>query len=100
LHGGALLGIAYRTSRRVSAVAATAISTIQSMPLSGYGTSASSFNTFDDGLSPNRSPVESSPLNFQLYRWVILFDALEPAVWFMGKSLCLMHELHLTCCFS
>ncbi|KNA14896.1 hypothetical protein SOVF_102910 [Spinacia oleracea] len=65
LHGGSLLGVAYRTSRRVSAVAATAISTIQSMPLSGFGSSASSFNTFDDG-------VGSGPLstqNFQLYSW-------------------------------
>ncbi|KAF7818053.1 transcription initiation factor TFIID subunit 5 [Senna tora] len=70
LHGGALLGVAYRTSRRVSAVTATAISTIQSMPLSGYGSSGlSSFTTFDDGFSLNRSPAEAAPQNFQLYSW-------------------------------
>ncbi|XP_062081320.1 uncharacterized protein LOC133786118 [Humulus lupulus] len=70
LHGGALLGVAYRTSRRVSPVAATAISTIQSMPLSGFGTSGlSSFATFDDGFSSNRSPTEAAPPNFQLYSW-------------------------------
>lgn len=69
LHGGALLGIAYRTSRRVSAVAATAISTIQSMPLSGFGSGASSFNTFDDGVGSGTSSTQ----NFQLYRSVILF---------------------------
>ncbi|GAB2248105.1 hypothetical protein Droror1_Dr00007987 [Drosera rotundifolia] len=68
LHGGALLGVAYRTSRRVSPVAATAISTIQSMPLSGFGTGPSSFNTFEDGLSPQRSSPEA-PQNFQLYSW-------------------------------
>lgn len=70
MHGGALLGVAYRTSRRVSPVAATAISTIQSMPLSGFSNSGlSSFNTFDDGLSSNRSPTEAPAPNFQLYRY-------------------------------
>ncbi|KAI4301627.1 hypothetical protein L6164_034887 [Bauhinia variegata] len=70
LHGGALLGVAYRTSGRVSPVAATAISTIQSMPLSGYGSSGlSSFTTFDDGFYSNRSPAEAAPQNFQLYSW-------------------------------
>ncbi|KAI4349840.1 hypothetical protein L6164_010389 [Bauhinia variegata] len=75
LHGGALLGVAYRTSRRVSPVAATAISTIQSMPLSGYGSSGlSSFTTFDDGLYSHRSPAEAAPQNFQLYSW----ETFEP----------------------
>lgn len=70
LHGGALLGIAYRTSRRVSPLAATAISTIQSMPLSGFGSSGlSSFATFDDGFSSHRSPAEVASPNFQLYSW-------------------------------
>ncbi|XAR56203.1 hypothetical protein NMG60_11036585 [Bertholletia excelsa] len=70
LHGGALLGVAYRTSRRVSPVAATAISTIQSMPLSGFGSSGlSSFMTMDDGLSSYKSPAEAAPQNFQLYSW-------------------------------
>ncbi|XP_057439110.1 uncharacterized protein LOC130730971 isoform X1 [Lotus japonicus] len=70
LHGGALLGIAYRTSRRISPIAATAISTIQSMPLSGYGSSGlSSFTTYDDGFSSHRSPAEAAPQNFQLYSW-------------------------------
>ncbi|KAL6964537.1 hypothetical protein U1Q18_035589 [Sarracenia purpurea var. burkii] len=70
LHGGALLGVAYRTSRRVSPVAATAISTIQSMPLSGFGSSGlSSFTSMDDGSSAYRSPAEASPQNFQLYSW-------------------------------
>ncbi|RZC22005.1 uncharacterized protein LOC114407495 [Glycine soja] len=70
LHGGALLGVAYRTSRRVSPIAATAISTIQSMPLSGYGSSGvSSFSTYDDGFSSQRPPTEAAPQNFQLYSW-------------------------------
>ncbi|KAK7259070.1 hypothetical protein RIF29_24666 [Crotalaria pallida] len=70
LHGGALLGVAYRTSRRVSPIAATAISTIQSMPLSGYGgSSLSSFTTYNDGFSSHRSPSEAAPQNFQLYSW-------------------------------
>ncbi|XP_038688896.1 uncharacterized protein LOC119988064 isoform X2 [Tripterygium wilfordii] len=51
LHGGALLGVAYRTSRRISPIAATAISTIQSMPLS-----------------------DAAPQNFQLYSW----ETFEP----------------------
>lgn len=68
LHGGALLGVAYRTSRRISAAAATAISTIQSMPLSGYGgTSVSSFSTMED--SSQKSAAEAAPQNFQLYSW-------------------------------
>ncbi|KAL3515810.1 hypothetical protein ACH5RR_022712 [Cinchona calisaya] len=68
LHGGALLGVAYRTSRRISPGAATAISTIQSMPLSGLGSSAvSSFSSLDDGS--RRSSAEATPLNFQLYSW-------------------------------
>lgn len=67
LHGGALLGIGYRTSRRISPVAATAISTIQSMPLSGFGNSnVSSFSSYDDGSS--QKSAESAPLNYQLYR--------------------------------
>ncbi|KAK0606944.1 hypothetical protein LWI29_006755 [Acer saccharum] len=70
LHGGALLGVAYRTSRRISPVAATAISTVQSMPLSGFGSSGlSSFTAFDDGFSSHRSPAEATPQNFQLYSW-------------------------------
>ncbi|KAM7263432.1 hypothetical protein ACFE04_001115 [Oxalis oulophora] len=70
LHGGALLGVAYRTSRRISPGAATAISTIQSMPLSGFGTNGlSSFSTYNDGLSSHRPSTEAAPLNFQLYSW-------------------------------
>lgn len=69
LHGGALLGVAYRTSRRVSPGAATAISTIQSMPLSGFSSAVSSFSSMDDGFSSRRSSAEATPLNFQLYSW-------------------------------
>ncbi|GLT28684.1 hypothetical protein SLA2020_035960 [Shorea laevis] len=72
LHGGALLGVAYRTSRRIGPGAATAISTIQSMPLSGFGSSGS-FSTFDDGFS-QRSPSETAPQNFQLFSW----ETFEP----------------------
>lgn len=69
MHGGALLGVAYRTSRRISPVAATAISTIQSMPLSGFGSGGlSSFTTLDDGFNSHKSPAEAAPQNFQLYR--------------------------------
>ncbi|TVU35734.1 hypothetical protein EJB05_17637, partial [Eragrostis curvula] len=63
LHGGALLGVTYRTSRRISPVTATAISTVQSMPLSGFGGSGSSFAS-DDPFSSKEGP----PQNFQLYR--------------------------------
>lgn len=67
MHGGALLGVAYRMSRRVSPLTATAISTVQSMPLSGYGNSGiSSFAALDDGLS--QKFAEAAPPNFQLYR--------------------------------
>lgn len=67
LHGGAPLGVAYRTSRRISLVAATAISTIQSMPLSGFGSCGlSSFSSVADGMSSQRSPAEAAQ-NFQLY---------------------------------
>ncbi|XP_027108109.2 uncharacterized protein [Coffea arabica] len=69
LHGGALLGVAYRTSRRVSPGAATAISTIQSMPLSGFSSAVSSFSALDDGFSSRRPSTEATPLNFQLYSW-------------------------------
>ncbi|KAK8655133.1 hypothetical protein V6N13_107723 [Hibiscus sabdariffa] len=68
LHGGALLGVAYRTPRKISPGAAMAISTIQSMPLSGFGSSGS-FATFDDGFSSQRSPAEALPQNFQLFSW-------------------------------
>uniref|UniRef100_A0A0E0JLV4 Uncharacterized protein n=1 Tax=Oryza punctata TaxID=4537 RepID=A0A0E0JLV4_ORYPU len=64
LHGGALLGVTYRTSRRISPVTATAISTVQSMPLSGFGGSGSSFAS-DDPFSSKEGP----PQNFQLYSW-------------------------------
>ncbi|KAH6804255.1 Transducin/WD40 repeat-like superfamily protein [Perilla frutescens var. frutescens] len=75
LHGGALLGVAYRTSRRISPVAATAISTIQSMPLSGFGSSSnSSFSTVDDGYSSQKTTAEAAPPNFQLYSW----ESFEP----------------------
>ncbi|KAK4339811.1 hypothetical protein RND71_041273 [Anisodus tanguticus] len=68
LHGGALLGVAYRTSRRVSPAAASAISTIQSMPLSGFGgSSVPSFSTMEDGSQ--RFAAEAAPQNFQLYSW-------------------------------
>ncbi|XP_025814870.1 uncharacterized protein LOC112892034 isoform X2 [Panicum hallii] len=64
LHGGALLGVTYRTSRRISPLTATAISTVQSMPLSGFGGSGSSFAS-DDPFSSKEGP----PQNFQLYSW-------------------------------
>nr|XP_009617827.1 uncharacterized protein LOC104110107 [Nicotiana tomentosiformis] len=68
LHGGALLGMAYRTSRRVSPAAATTISTFQSMPLSGFGSSSvSSFSAMED--SSQKSAAETVPQNFQLYSW-------------------------------
>lgn len=65
LHGGALLGVAYKTSRRVTPLAATAISTLQSMPLSGFGSNGaySSFSTVDSSVA------EAAPQNFQLYSW-------------------------------
>ncbi|KAK6159700.1 hypothetical protein DH2020_003081 [Rehmannia glutinosa] len=54
--------------RRISPVAATAIST--TMPLSGFGSSSlSSFSTIDDGYSSQKSSAEAAPQNFQLYSW-------------------------------
>ncbi|XP_024959249.1 uncharacterized protein LOC112500152 isoform X2 [Cynara cardunculus var. scolymus] len=82
LHGGTLLGIAYRTSRRVSPVAATSISSIQSMPLSGFGSSAlSSFSTIDDGYSSQRNPAEAAPQNFQLYSFQPVGGMLPQPEW-------------------
>ncbi|KAK4273344.1 hypothetical protein QN277_021766 [Acacia crassicarpa] len=70
LHGGALLGIAYQTSRRARPVAVPGIPTIQSMPLSGYGgIGVNSFATFDDGFSSHRSSAGTAYQNFQLYSW-------------------------------
>ncbi|WOK95751.1 hypothetical protein Cni_G04458 [Canna indica] len=71
LHGGALLGVAYRTSRRISPMAATSISTVQSMPMSGFGNSGvmSSFAAADDPFSSNKPIAEAAPQNFQLYSW-------------------------------
>jgi hypothetical protein len=68
LHGGALLGVTYRTSRRISPLTATAISTVQSMPLSGFGGSGSSFAS-DDPFSSKEGP----PQNFQLYRYAFKY---------------------------
>ncbi|KAJ6828486.1 uncharacterized protein M6B38_362005 [Iris pallida] len=67
LHSGALLGVAYRTSRRISPLAATSISSIQSMPLSGFGNGgvSSSF----PGAEEKPSGAEAAPQNFQLYSW-------------------------------
>lgn len=65
LHGGALIGVAYRTSRRISPSTASAISTISTMPMSGFGASGP-HSSFDDPFA-NRSS-EAAPQNFQLYR--------------------------------
>ncbi|KAH6772612.1 Transducin/WD40 repeat-like superfamily protein [Perilla frutescens var. hirtella] len=63
LHGGALLGIVYRTCRRFGAPAT---------PLSGHRSSShSSFNTMDDG---QKSSAEALPHNFQLFSW----ETFEP----------------------
>ncbi|KAJ4877700.1 Transducin/WD40 repeat-like superfamily protein [Raphanus sativus] len=93
LHGGAQLGIGYRTSRRISPVAATAISTIQSMPLSGFGNSnVSSFSSYDDGSS--QRSAESAPLNYQLYSWENfepvggMLPQLEWAAWDQTAEYC------------
>ncbi|KAJ6850889.1 uncharacterized protein M6B38_262105 [Iris pallida] len=66
LHSGALLGVAYRTSRVISPLAATSISSIQSMPMSGFGNGGvASFPGADD----KHSGAEAAPQNFQLYSW-------------------------------
>lgn len=74
LHSGALLGVAYKTARRISPNAATAISTLQSGALSGIAPNAggmlSSFSAADDGaFMAGRSPIGEAPANFQLYSW-------------------------------
>ncbi|PPR81034.1 hypothetical protein GOBAR_AA39682 [Gossypium barbadense] len=61
LYGGALFGIAYRTSRRATFGSAITISTIQSMPVSGFG-------SYDDGFSSQRSTAEATTQNFQFFR--------------------------------
>ena len=72
LHGGALLGVTYRTSRGISPLTATAISTVQSMPLSGFGGSGSSFAS-DDPFSSKEGP----PQNFQLYRYTFKYCSFD-----------------------
>jgi hypothetical protein len=67
LHGGALLGVAYRTSRRISPTTASAISTISTMPMSGFGASGP-HSSFDDPFANKSS--EAAPQNYQLYRCV------------------------------
>ncbi|KAK6119072.1 hypothetical protein DH2020_047190 [Rehmannia glutinosa] len=77
LHGGALLGVAYRTSRRISPVAAAAIST--TMPLSGFGTSW--------GLLPQPEwtawdqTVEYCAFAYQQY---IVISSLRPQFRYLG----------------
>lgn len=67
LHGGALIGVAYRTSRRISPSTASAISTISTMPMSGFGASGP-HSSFDDPFANKSS--EAAPQNFQLYRCI------------------------------
>jgi hypothetical protein len=81
LHGGALLGVTNRTSRRISPLTATAISTVQSMPLSGFGSSASSFAS-DDPFSTREGP----PQNFQLYRYICTYGF--HASWISREFIC------------
>ncbi|KAK4427529.1 TSET complex member tstF [Sesamum alatum] len=70
LDGGALLGVAYRISRRISPVITSGFSTFQSAPLSGHGSSShSSFSSMDDGYSAQKSSAEAAAPNFQLYSW-------------------------------
>eukprot|EP01018_Ginkgo_biloba_P012994 Gb_38178 [translate_table: standard] len=74
LHSGALLGVAYKTPRRINPGAATAISSIQSASLSGLaptsGGMLSSFSAVDDGaFMAARSSIGEAPANFQLYSW-------------------------------
>ncbi|KAB2634334.1 hypothetical protein D8674_038390 [Pyrus ussuriensis x Pyrus communis] len=71
LHGGALLVLHIESRGELALSPQTAISTIQSMPLSGFGSAGhSSFSTFDDGFSSHRSSsAEAAPQNFQLYSW-------------------------------
>ncbi|GMJ01538.1 Transducin/WD40-2 Protien [Hibiscus trionum] len=61
LYGGALFGVAYRISRRVT----PGSSTIHSMLSSGFGSGGS----FDDGFSSQRSHAEAVPKNFQFFSW-------------------------------
>lgn len=94
LHGGALLGVAYKTSRRITPLAATAIST-QSMPLSGFG--GSSFVTTDD---LRQSSAEAAPQNFQLYSWETfqsvggLFSQPEWTAWDQTVEYCAFAYQH------
>ncbi|KAF7804999.1 transcription initiation factor TFIID subunit 5 [Senna tora] len=72
LHGGALLGVAYRTSRRVSS----------SISLSGYGGSGvSSFTTFDDGFSSRSigDPMKSELTEVHASNYcILLWETFEP----------------------
>lgn len=77
-----MLGVAYRMSRRISPMAATAIST---MPLSGFGNtgSLSSFAAADDPFSSNKPSAEAPPQNFQLYRFeeCCVENLIHLAIW-------------------
>ncbi|KAH0466809.1 hypothetical protein IEQ34_004047 [Dendrobium chrysotoxum] len=75
LHGGALLGVAYRTSRRITPLAAAAIST-QSMPLSGFG--SSSFATTDD---LKQAGAEAAPQNFHWETFQSVSGLLSQPEW-------------------
>jgi hypothetical protein len=68
LHGGALLGVAYRASRRISPTTASAISTISTMPMFGFGASGP-HSSFDDPFANKSS--EAAPQNYQLYRCLL-----------------------------
>lgn len=103
LHGGALLGVAYRTSRRISPAAASAISSIQSMPLSGFGNSG--ISSFAD---ERPSASEAAPQNFQLYRLNMLnqplniqVKSIQPCYLLFSRSKFLkLFPSHLCCLFS
>lgn len=93
LHGGALLGVAYRTSRRISPTTASAISTISTMPMSGFGSSGP-HSSFDDPFANKSS--EAAPQNFQLYRCVFWsYPVVSLATTFLVESLFGQHVVFL-----
>ncbi|XP_020525863.1 uncharacterized protein LOC18438955 isoform X2 [Amborella trichopoda] len=68
LHGGALLGVVYRATRRVSPTTGTAISSIQYIPGFGHG-AHSSFTPVDDAMKVSTAEMSTNFQNFELYSW-------------------------------
>ncbi|ERN10706.1 hypothetical protein AMTR_s00027p00057390 [Amborella trichopoda] len=89
LHGGALLGVVYRATRRVSPTTGTAISSIQYIPGFGHG-AHSSFTPVDDAMKVSTAEMSTNFQNFELYRLsnivqqYIVISSIRPQYRYLG----------------